>query len=143
MTKLKQDHDHVIVTPIEFHGRVIRKLSDWCSAVPDISIDAELPSLEVQLGPGDYSGILSLVNSLGDGQSTTPPSDKGGNDDGGGKDSVFESKKLPDVKSVELDASSNVKLLLKFQMKQVKPDLNSVCHAQYHCGTFTYRLFFI
>ena len=66
----------MVIQPIRFHGHVIRKLSDWCSVVPDISIDAELPSLEVQLGPGDYSAILSLVNSLGDGRSTTPPSDK-------------------------------------------------------------------
>ena len=45
----------IVIQPIRFHGHVIRKLSDWCSVVPDISIDAELPSLEVQLGPGDYS----------------------------------------------------------------------------------------
>ena len=69
-----EDLNQTIIQPVQFHGHVIRKLSDWCSVVPDISIDAELPSLEVQLRPGDYSAILSLVDSRWDGRSTTLPS---------------------------------------------------------------------
>ena len=110
----------MIITPIGFHGHVIRKLSDWCSAVPDISIDAELPSLEVQLGPGDYSSILSLVNSLGDGQSTTPPSDK----EVGGKVRGETEKEIPEEETLPLEvaattSSSYVKLLTKLKVKEV------------------------
>eukprot|EP00731_Ephydatia_muelleri_P036267 Em0227g1a len=115
-----------ITEPIQFHGHVIRKLSDWCSVIPDISIDAELPSLEVQLGPGDYSAILSLMNSLSDGRSTTPSSDKKeGEDDGEKGEIVEEIKQLEapsDMKGV--GASSNVKFLVKFQMKKVILHLN-------------------
>ena len=127
--KLKrEDWDHMVITPIQFHGHVIRKLSDWCSVVPDISIDAELPSLEVQLGPGDYSAIFSLMNSLGDGRPTAPPPDKGvdkGESDGGGEKGEKESKELeskePEVPTNTKDATSSevVKLLMKFRMKEV------------------------
>ena len=111
----------MVIQPIRFHGHVIRKLSDWCSVVPDISIDAELPSLEVQLGPGDYSAILSLMNSLGDGRSTTPPSDKGGGEDGGKEgEEGSESKELV-VTSVTKDSTSSgdQKLFIKFRMTEV------------------------
>ena len=115
-----QDGSCMIIKPIEFHGHVIRKLSDWCSVVPDISIDAELPSLEVQLGPGDYSAILSLMNSLGDGKPTTPPSDKG-EDDGGEKgeaEKLLESKELPsDTKGAR--SNSYVKLSTHLKVKEV------------------------
>ena len=119
-----------ITEPIQFHGHVIRKLSDWCSVIPDISIDAELPSLEVQLGPGDYSAILSLMNSLSDGRSTTPSSDKKEGEDGGEKGEIVEEIKQleapSDMKGV--GASSNVKFLVKFQMKKVQyEDLILVC----------------
>ena len=133
MTKLKDevDTDHAIIMPIKFHGHVIRKLSDWCTVVPDISIDAELPSLEVQLGPGDYSAILSLMNSLGDGRPTTPPSDKGEDKGGSGDNGEKQEKVEEGSKSKELELSlgtkgvvipstgSCVKLLMKFQMKKV------------------------
>ena len=128
VTKLKDevDTDHAIIMPIKFHGHVIRKLSDWCSVVPDISIDAELPSLEVQLGPGDYSAMLSLMNSLGDGRPTTPPSNKGEGDGGGEKEEKEEegskSKELElslGTKGVAPSTGSCVKLLMKFQMKKV------------------------
>ena len=121
-TKLKrEDWDHMIITPVQFHGHVIRKLSDWCSVVPDISIDAELPSLDVQLGPGDYSAILSLVNSLSDGQPTAPPANKGK-----GGDDVEEGEKAHDEGNKDneafSDAASNnyMKLLMRFKMKEVK-----------------------
>ena len=110
------DRSHMIVTPIRFHGHVIRKLSDWCSVVPDISIDAELPSLDVQLGSGDYSAILSLVNSLSDGQPTTLPSNKSE----GEEDVRSESNEmLVPVSTKGTDPKDPVKLLLKFQMKEV------------------------
>ena len=115
-----EDFSHSIIMPVQFHGHVIRKLSDWCSVVPDISIDAELPSLEVQLGPGDYSAILSFMNTLGDGRPTTPPSDKG-EDDGEEKgEDLLESKQMAIPLGSEDAASSDcVKLLMKFQMKEV------------------------
>ena len=121
VTTLKQDLGLAILRPIEFHGHVIRKLSDWCSAVPDISIDAELPSLEVQLGPGDYNGILSLVNSLGDGQPPTPPSDKGESDgeDREREKEVSEKETLPLEEDAAPTSSSYVKLLTKLKMKEV------------------------
>ena len=112
-----EDHSHMIIKPIRFHGHVIRKLSDWCSVVPDISIDAELPSLEVQLGPGDYSAILSLVNSLGDGRSTTPPSVKTEGEEG-----EVERKNEEVAISIASSgaiSSDRVKLSIKFQMKEV------------------------
>eukprot|EP00731_Ephydatia_muelleri_P024526 Em0016g797a len=112
-----------ITEPIQFHGHVIRKLSDWCSVIPDISIDAELPSLEVQLGPGDYSAILSLMNSLSDGRSTTPSSDKKEGEDDGEKGEIVEEIKQLEVPSdmKGVGASSNVKFLVKFQMKKNNP----------------------
>ena len=112
----------MIITPIQFHGHVIRKLSDWCSVVPDFSIDAELPSLDVQLGPGDYSAILSLMNSLSDGRPTTPA------DLGEGGDHAKEEKEEKGVESKasgvpthtkDDTSSSYVKLLMKFRMKEV------------------------
>ena len=121
MSELKQDRfDHAIIRPIEFHGHVIRKLSDWCSAVPDISIDAELPSLEVQLGPGDYSSILSLVNSLGDGQSTTLSY----NEELDGKvreetEKEITEKEESSLESTTTTSSSGVKLLTKLKVKEV------------------------
>ena len=100
--------------PVQFHGHMIRKLSSWCSVVPDISIDAELPSLEVQLGPGDYSAILSLMNSLSDGRSITPHS-VGTIDSEEGKD---EETVIPTTFS-GATSSDYVKLSIKFQMKEV------------------------
>ena len=118
-----EELNHMIIAPIQFHGHVIRKLSDWCSVVPDISIDAELPSLEVQLGPGDYSAILSLMNSLGDGKPTTPPSDKGEDDnvgDKGVKKELLESKERVITLDHKDATFSSVKLLINFQMKKVR-----------------------
>ena len=110
-----EDRSHMIIKPIKFHGHVIRKLSDWCSVVPDISVDAELPSLEVQLCPGDYIAILSLMNSLSDGRSITPHSVKGTIDSEEGKD---EETVIPTTFS-GATSSDYVKLSIKFQMKEV------------------------
>ena len=111
----------MIIKPVQFHGHVIRKLSGWCSVVPDIIVDAELPSLEVQLGPGDYSAILSLMNSLSDGRSITPSSDKregeGGSEDGEEKDES-KSKEAPSESSGTASTSYE-KILVKFSMKEV------------------------
>ena len=109
----------MIITPIQFHGHVIRKLSDWCNVVPYFSIDAELPSLDVQLGPGDYSAILSLMNTLSDGRPTIAAADKG-EGDGDAK----EEKENKGVGKKETDVSPTTKeaavtLLMKFHMKEV------------------------
>ena len=138
-TRLKpEDLGHMIITPVQFHGHVIRKLSGWCSVVPDFTIDAELPSLEVQLGPGDYSAILSLMNSLSDGKPTTPPPDKGvdkGEGDGGGEkeekeEEGSESKDTEAPDASDAASSSYVKLLMKFSMKEVTLALYCWCS---HC----------
>ena len=114
-----EELNYTVVKPVQFHGHVIRKLSDWCNVVPDISIDAELPSLDIQLGPGDYSAILSLMNSLSDGRPTTPPADKG--EGGSVEDRSRESEEPSDMRD---DTSRDyVNLLLKFQIKEV--DLNT------------------
>ena len=118
-SKLKrEDWDHMIIEPIQFHGHVIRKLSDWCSVVPDFRVDAELPSLEVEIDPGDYSAIFSFMNSLSDGRSTTPPSNKREGEAVGEKGSE---RKLPVVSSDTKDSTSsdNQKLLMMFRMKEV------------------------
>ena len=110
----------MVIKPVQFHGHVIRKLSDWCSVVPDFIVDAELPSLEVQLGPGDYSAILSLMNSLSDGRSTTPPSDKRERENGGKDAEKDESEsKEPEVSPNTKYSSDGQKLLMKFRMKEV------------------------
>ena len=111
-----------ITKPIQFHGHVIRKLSDWCSVVPDISIDAELPSLEVQLGPGDYSAILSLMNSLSDGRSITPSSDKREGEDGGEegvKEGPESNKPVVSSDTKDSTSSDDMKLFIKFRMAEV------------------------
>ena len=116
-----EDRSHMIIKPIQFHGHVMRKLSGWCSVVPDIIVDAELPSLEVQLGPGDYSAILTLMNSLSDGRSTTPSSDKK-EGEGGGEEGEMEgpeSKKLVVSNTKKFSSSDDLKLLIKFHMKEV------------------------
>ena len=113
----------MIITPIKFHGHVIRKLSDWCNVVPDISIDAELPSLDIQLGPGDYSAILSVVNSLSDGRPTAPPADMEVGDDGREKGVTEEkgsnSKELEMLSDTKSDVRSHVQLSVKFHMQKV------------------------
>ena len=121
-----EDCSHMIIKPIQFHCHVIRKLSDWCSVIPDISIDAELPSLEVQLGPGDYSAILSLMNSLSDGRSTTQQSIKGASDGGEETKKVEVERKNEEIAiptaSNGATSSDHVKLFMKFQMKEVIGD---------------------
>ena len=130
VTKLKKGNwDHVILQPVQFHGHVIRKLSDWCSVVPDISIDAELPSLKVQLGPGDYNAILSLMNSLSDGRSTVTKRVGGGEGGEGGEEVGEEGEKKEKALNIKQrkascdinDGASNscVKLFLKFHMNEV------------------------
>ncbi|KAL5484368.1 hypothetical protein EMCRGX_G020849 [Ephydatia muelleri] len=116
-----------ITKPIQFHGHVIRKLSDWCSVIPDISIDAELPSLEVQLGPGDYSAILSLMNSLSDGRSITPSSDKREGEDGGEegvKEGPESNKPVVSSDTKDSTSSDDMKLFIKFRMAEVVLHLN-------------------
>ena len=142
--KLKrEDWDHMVITPIQFHGHVIRKLSGWCSVVPDFTIDAELPSLEVQLGPGDYSAIFSLISSLGDGKPTTPPSDKGedkGEGDGGGEKEEEDLKERTPHDTRDAASSSYVKLVMKFKMKEVR-GVDSIVSCQLHVSWYMYMLY--
>lgn len=39
--------DNVILKPLEFKGHVDRRLSDWCTSVPIVSVSAELEAVQV------------------------------------------------------------------------------------------------
>lgn len=39
---------HALLWPLEFKGQITRRLSDWCTAIPAISIACKIESVQVQ-----------------------------------------------------------------------------------------------
>lgn len=64
--------EFVICHPLEFHGRIHRKLSPWHKEMPSLEVFAEMGGVAVCVSPADVAAAKTLIDSataeLGGGQ---------------------------------------------------------------------------
>jgi hypothetical protein len=57
-------NSHALLWPLQFKGQITRRLSDWCTTVPSISISCELQRIQMQFSPLDYQDMMCVLQDI-------------------------------------------------------------------------------
>ena len=54
---------HALLWPLEFKGQIVRRLNDWCTAIPAVSVSCKIESVKVPTQHA-YTGVRVVTETV-------------------------------------------------------------------------------
>ena len=54
---------HALLWPLEFKGQIVRRLNDWCTAIPAVSVSCKIESVQVPTQHA-YTGVRVVAKTV-------------------------------------------------------------------------------